>query len=89
MKTPKTLEQQARDLLERMEAPDAQSYSAGELVELAELISLQAQRQPLTDGMIGEMSYYCGDVRGVRIDQFKFARAIEEAHGITPPQGKI
>lgn len=32
-------EQQARDLLERMGVDDAQSYSSGELVELANLIS--------------------------------------------------
>jgi len=34
MKTP---EQKARDLLERMEVPNAQDYTAGELVELANL----------------------------------------------------
>jgi hypothetical protein len=32
-------EQQARDLLERMEIPNAQDFSAGELVELANLIA--------------------------------------------------
>jgi hypothetical protein len=32
-------EQQARDLLERLEHPDAQSLSAGEVVELANLIA--------------------------------------------------
>lgn len=32
-------EQQARDLLERLGVPDAQSYSAGELVELANVIN--------------------------------------------------
>lgn len=36
MKTP---EQEARDILERMEIDGAQSFSAGELVELADLIS--------------------------------------------------
>jgi hypothetical protein len=34
-----TAEQQARDLLERLEVVGAQSYSAGELVELANLIA--------------------------------------------------
>jgi len=34
-----TIEQQARDLLERMEVKNAQSFTAGELVELADLIS--------------------------------------------------
>lgn len=32
-------EQDARDLLERLGVADAQSYSAGELVELANLIN--------------------------------------------------
>jgi hypothetical protein len=36
---PKSAEQQARDMLERMGVPDAQSYSAGDLVELANLIA--------------------------------------------------
>jgi hypothetical protein len=34
-------EQRARDLLDRMGVPDAQNYSAGELVELANLIANQ------------------------------------------------
>jgi hypothetical protein len=34
-----TAEQQARDLLERIGVPDAQSYSSGDLVELANLIA--------------------------------------------------
>ncbi len=33
-----TAEQNARDMLERMGVPDAQEYSAGDLVELANLI---------------------------------------------------
>lgn len=33
-----TLEQQARDLLERTGVPDAQTYTAGDLVELANVI---------------------------------------------------
>jgi hypothetical protein len=37
--TIRTAEQRARDLLERMEIDDAQDYSAGELVELANLIN--------------------------------------------------
>ena len=35
----RTPEQKARDLLERMEVPNAQDYSAGELVELANLFA--------------------------------------------------
>ena len=38
MKNHVTAEQNARDMLERMGVPDAQEYSAGELVELANLI---------------------------------------------------
>ena len=34
-----SVEQQARDLLDRMEVDGAQNFSSGELVELAELIS--------------------------------------------------
>jgi hypothetical protein len=34
-----TAEQKARDLLDRLEVRDAQSYSSGEIVELANLIS--------------------------------------------------
>lgn len=37
----KSAEQEARDLLERMEIEGAQSFSAGELVELANLIAAQ------------------------------------------------
>lgn len=37
-----TAEQKARDLLERMDVPDAQSYSSGDLVELANLIAEQS-----------------------------------------------
>lgn len=38
-----TAEQQARDMLERMGVPDSQEYTAGDLVELANLISRAAQ----------------------------------------------
>jgi len=34
-----TAEQKARDLLERIGVPDAQKYTAGDLVELANLIA--------------------------------------------------
>jgi hypothetical protein len=34
-----TAEQKARDMLERMEVPGAQSFSAGELVEIANTIA--------------------------------------------------
>lgn len=35
----KSAEQQARDLLERLDVEDAQSFSSGDLVELANLIA--------------------------------------------------
>lgn len=34
-----TVEQQARNLLERLDVPDAQTYSTGEVIELANLIA--------------------------------------------------
>jgi hypothetical protein len=41
-------EQQARDLLERLDVEDAQSFSAGDVVELANLIAdLQLARHQL------------------------------------------
>lgn len=43
----KSAEQQARDLLERMEVPSAQDYSAGELVDLANLIAERNHLQKL------------------------------------------
>jgi hypothetical protein len=39
-------EQQARDMLARMGVPDAQSYSSGDLMELANLIA-EAKRNKL------------------------------------------
>lgn len=41
-----------------------------------------AVREPLSDEQIGRISYFCADARGPRVDQFKFARDIERAHGI-------
>jgi hypothetical protein len=41
-----TAEQQARDLLERMGIADAQSFSAGDLIELANLIARAPRAQP-------------------------------------------
>lgn len=42
-----TAEQQARDLLDRIGVPNAQSYSAGDLVELANLLAFAPQWQPI------------------------------------------
>ena len=41
-----TPEQQARNLLERMGFEDAQGLTAGDLVELANLLSKKVERQP-------------------------------------------
>ena len=38
-----TLEQQARDLLDRLGVDDAQSWSAGDIVELANLMGCQQE----------------------------------------------
>lgn len=46
-------EQQARDMLERMEVPGAQTFSAGEVVELANLIRDRAyQRRKVEDAQV-------------------------------------
>jgi uncharacterized protein with PIN domain len=44
----KTAEQEARDLLERMNVDGAQSMSSGDLVELANLIATVRKRSPKT-----------------------------------------
>lgn len=47
-------EQEARDLLQRMGIEDAQSFSSGDLVELANLIALHPSRKELfSDNVIG------------------------------------
>jgi hypothetical protein len=51
----KSAEQQARDLLEQYGVKDAQSMTAGDLVELANLINdanaYRVQRMPLRDSV--------------------------------------
>lgn len=50
-----TAEQEARDLLERMGVPGAQEFSAGELVELANLIAYKHK-----PGLTGWICPACG-----------------------------
>jgi len=50
-----TAEQKARDMLERMGVPDAQSYTAGDLVELANLIANADRPRDLTMTMTADM----------------------------------
>lgn len=80
-----TAEQKARDLLERMDVEGAQDYSAGELVELANLIdgSLPA---PMTDDELRTLiERECGPVQRMEdmLWAVKVARAVEHAYGIT------
>lgn len=53
-------EQQARDLLERMEVEGAQSYSAGELVELANLIAETSRYRRMMCHSTGKPKSECG-----------------------------
>lgn len=79
-----TAEQQARDMLERIGIEDAQSFSAGDLVELANLISGTAP-MPLADGELRTLiERECGSVQrmGDMLWAVKVARAVERAHGI-------
>jgi len=50
-----TTEQEARDLLERIGVPNAQEFSAGELVELANLIAYKHK-----PGLTGWICPACG-----------------------------
>ena len=63
--TNETPEQQARDLLERMGIEDAQSFSSGDLVELANLIAnkqtIIKQYTKLTN-MVRDLYYFDGDL---------------------------
>ena len=61
-----TLEQQARDLLERIGVEDAQSFTAGDLVELANLIgaAIAAPAQP--DVESAELDYVRATIERLR-----------------------
>ena len=57
-----TAEQQARDLLERMGIEDAQSFSSGDLVELANLIVQNSQWKFIVKQIIGGEAKYLREV---------------------------
>jgi len=59
-------EQQARDLLDRMGVPDAQSFSAGDLVELANLIAMRPKPPSLKQQALRDLD---GMVDYIRITQ--------------------
>lgn len=80
-----TAEQKARDMLERMGVEGAQDFSAGDLVELANLIA-GAQPAPMPDEELrGLIERECGPVQrmGDMLWAVEVARAVERAHGIT------
>jgi hypothetical protein len=52
-----TLEQQARDLLERIGVEDAQSFTAGDLVELANIIGQAARAAPAQPAKTAKQRY--------------------------------
>lgn len=54
---------------------------------VVEVSAAPVVREPLSDEQIGRISYFCADARGPRVDQFKFARDIERAHGIGGSNG--
>ncbi len=54
----KTAEQQARDLLERMGVEDAQQFSSGDLVELANLIACRNDPQLVQCGRCDRWTFY-------------------------------
>jgi len=72
-------EQQARDLLDRMGVPDAQSFSAGDLVELANLIAMRPKPPGLKQQALSELQAVIDYSRdnGVAIYTGRILRAIE------------
>jgi hypothetical protein len=71
-------------MLERMGVEDAQSFSAGDMVELANLID-DAAPEPKTDIFLMAMiDRECGPVPRIRdmLWAVEVARATERAHGI-------
>ena len=79
-----TAEQRARDMLERMGVEDAHSFSAGDLVELANLIAGTAPVPKTEDELRTLIERECGPVQrmGDMLLAVEVARAVERAHGI-------
>ncbi len=65
----KSVEQQARDLLERLEVEHAQTYSAGEIIELAELIN-DVHRHRLVAGRVEHVRTICE--RSIELDRDRY-----------------
>ena len=84
IKKPLTAEQQARDLLERMGIENAQSFSAGDLVELANLIAASHQRQSARCPLLSEDEYpanpYVASC-GTRFSTYEEMARHERKHG--------
>lgn len=79
-----TAEQKARDMLERMGVKDAQDFSAGDLVELANLIAGTVPAPKTEDQLRALIERECGPVQrmGDMLWALEVARAVERAHGI-------
>jgi hypothetical protein len=72
-------EQQARDMLERLDVEDAQSYSSGDLVELANLIAeVDRLRELIRRGLAYGDSFRTPYAAGARVE-------LRRAAGMTPP----
>jgi hypothetical protein len=66
-----SVEQRLRDALERMGVPDAQSYSAGSLVELANMANARASAIEQCAGiLLGEV----GRLRKLQLREFRGSR---------------
>lgn len=65
-----TAEQKARDMLQRIGVPDAQSYTAGDLVELANLIAdserWERDHEPCSCGHERQTHHAWGKCHGLR-----------------------
>lgn len=72
-----TSEQKARDILERMEIEGAQSFTSGELVEIAELISGYRQTAISLSELI-EFGGHCSATSGYSIKE-EFPECFEKA----------
>ena len=82
-------EQQARDILERMEVPNAQDYRPSELVEIANLIddkSLLSCEDKLKDSALQAADYLCSEVEDnweregyISVDTINAAKAFRKA----------
>jgi len=81
-----TAEQKARDMIERITGrPEAQQLSAGDVVELANLINGSLPAAPMTEDELRTLiERECGPVQrlGDMLWAVQVARAVERAYGI-------